>query len=144
MPLGLKAIYPKTKLPPDPAAIAPAVTKALQRMGLAFVAKMQQYPPQQPPINPKRRRYQRTGDLGRGWTSPGAIRVTGNTVTVVNRMTRGGVSYPVYVQGPKSGNKGERQTAVMKRKGWQSVSDVAKEVAKENRPILNRAIVGRQ
>lgn len=146
MPVGLKAIYPRTHLGVDVATVPGQVERALMLYGLAVGARMAQYPAQIPPIssNPRRRPYRRTGDYGRFWSSPGAVRVTGNSVTLVNRVQHNGRSYGVYVGGPVPGEgAGKRQAKIMARRGWPNISAVAREEARKFRPILNRAIVGR-
>lgn len=145
MPLGLKAIIPRDlkTLSPDPQKITKDVPIALRQFALAVAARLAKYPAQAPPPL-GRKRYRRTGDYGRGWTAPGAIRVTGNTVTLVNRVNHRGKSYGVYVGGPVPGRgPGERQAELMGRRGWANISEVAKEEAKLHKPILNRAIQGR-
>ena len=144
MPVGLQAIIPKKKAFPDPNQVAAFLPKALMAYGLAVGARMAKYPPQVPPANPKGKRYRRTGDYGRYWTAPGAVRVTGNTMTLVNRVTHNGRSYGVYVGGPLPGSgPGFRQALSMTRRGWQSISYVARDEARKHRPVLNRSILGR-
>lgn len=139
-PLGLQAIYPKTKIL-DPEAMQAQVQAALRAYGLAVAAKMAQYPAQTTTAG--RQAYRRTGDLGRYWNAPGALTVTSNSVTLVNRVNHNGRSYAVYVQGPTKGGVGQSQTSRMRDKGWQSISTVAHDTAQQYQPILNRAIKGR-
>jgi hypothetical protein len=144
VPVGLQAIIPKKTPFPNPEQVATLVPRALMRYGLAVGARMARYPSQQPPSNPKRKPYRRTGDYGRYWTAPGAVRVSGYTMTLVNRVNHGGRSYGVYVGGPLPGTgPGFRQAATMTKRGWQSISHVARDEARNHRPILNRAILGR-
>jgi hypothetical protein len=144
MPLGLQAIVPKKHAFPDPSQVATLVPKALMSYGFAVTRRMAAYPAQMPPKNPKRKPYRRTGDYGRYWSAPGAVRVTGYTLTVVNRVVHKGVSYGVYVGGPIPGQgAGFRQAAEMRRRGWPSISTVAREEGRTHRPVLNRAILGR-
>lgn len=134
MPLGLQAIRPKRLAPVNTARVLADAQRANKQYGLKVAAKMQKYPSQEPTD------YVRTGDYGRGWTAPGAVKATPHEVTVVNR-----VKYSVYVGGPKGGGrkKGERQAAVMRKKGWPSITDVARETKKDYSDLVNRAIRGR-
>lgn len=114
----------------DP-SLARSVDAELSSFGGEMVRRMAKYPPDIPPIGqrqslgiragnrlPKRafirRGYKRTGRLGRNWRirgqRPGYIRVGNN------------VYYSVFVQGPLPGQPGRRQTAVMTRRGWQSIT----------------------
>jgi hypothetical protein len=144
MPVGLKAIVPKTAVFPSTAAVQHEIPKVLMAYGLAVTAQMAKYPAQRPPANPKRRAYRRTGDYGRFWNAPGAVTVRGYTLTVVNRVQHGGRSYGVYVGGPLPGHgAGFRQALTMTSRGWPSISNVARATARKYRPVLNRAVLGR-
>jgi hypothetical protein len=132
VPLGLQAIRPKRFELIDPRAVERDLENTNRRYGLDVGKAMAKYPAQKPT------RYRRTGDYGRGWTAPGAVRASAKEVTVVNR-----VPYSVYVGGPLSGNKGERQTAVMRKKGWPSITNVARETKRNYVQLVNRAIRGR-
>lgn len=146
MPLGLQAIIPKNRVGPDVGNVERYLQRALTSYGLAMTAQLGKYPPQVPPMTmtggiPKRKRkpYRRTGDYGRGWNGPGSVRVSGYTLTVVNR-----ISYGVYVGGPRVGEgPGFRQARIMNRRGWPSITDVARTTAPRFRPVMNRAILGR-
>lgn len=134
MPLGLQAIRPKRFELIDPRAVERDLENTNRRYGLDVGKAMAKYPAQKPT------RYRRTGDYGRGWTAPGAVRASAKEVTVVNR-----VKYSVYVGGPKYGGrgKGERQAKVMQQKGWPSITDVARETKRDYVQLVNRAIRGR-
>lgn len=104
--------------------------RALGQLGFAgdMVRDMADYPTQQPTT------YRRTGTLGREWTFSGPARTpTGIGVLVYNP-----VGYAVYVEGPRNGPRGRRQTAVMRGKGWPSISDVAERLAKKHGVTLSR------
>ncbi len=132
MPLGLQAIRPKRFDLIDPRAVVSDLEKTNRQYGLDVGKKMAAYPPQRPTT------YRRTGTYGRGWTAPGAVKASASEVTVVNR-----VGYSVYVGGPKQGNVGERQTKVMRGKGWPSITDVARETKRDYIELVNRSIRGR-
>lgn len=132
MPLGLQAIRPKRFDVIDPRAVVSDLEKTNRSYALDVGKAMAKYPSQRPT------RYVRTGDYGRGWTAPGSIKASASEVTLVNR-----VGYSVYVGGPRQGNKGERQAAVMRKKGWQSITDVARETKRNYVQLVNRAIRGR-
>jgi hypothetical protein len=158
VPVGLQAIYSKTLAARLNVTVIQADTdKALTSYGLAVAAKMAEYPAQIPPISVSVNRrgratvrrsgakpYRRTGDYGRFWTAPGALRVKDGTLTLVNRVQRKGNSYGVYVGGPKPGaGPGHRQAIVMGKRNWPSITDVSRALAKDFRPIINRAVAGR-
>jgi len=135
MPLGLQAIRPKRFELIDPRAVVTDLEKTNRQYALDVGKQMAYYPPQRPT------RYKRTGNYGRGWTAPGAVRASATEVTLVNR-----VGYSVYVGGPwpQSGHdKGERQTKVMHGKGWKSISDVARDTKKNYVQLVNKAVRGR-
>lgn len=134
MPLGLQAIRPKRFEVIDPARAAADLIRVNTQYALAVGKRMAKYPPQRPT------KYRRTGNYGRGWTAPGSINAKPNEVTLVNR-----VGYAVYVGGPKGGGrgKGERQTKVMREKGWESISDAARQEVKNWEQLVNRSIRGR-
>lgn len=132
MPLGLQAIRPKRFEVIDTRAVASDLEKINRQYALDVGKQMAQYPPQKPT------RYKRTGNYGRGWTAPGAVRASASEVTLVNRVT-----YSVYVGGPRQGAVGERQTKVMRGKGWKSITDVARETKRNYVQLVNKAIRGR-
>lgn len=134
MPLGLQAIRPKRFEVIDPRAVTADLEKTNRQYALDVGKAMAKYPPQKPT------KYVRTGNYGRGWTAPGAIKATAAEVTLVNR-----VRYSVYVGGPKYGGrgKGERQTKVMQQKGWPSITDVARETKRKYVQLVNKALRGR-
>lgn len=135
MPLGLRAIRPKRLVLIDTAQIKRDLPAVHRRYLLEVAGEMSKYPPQQGS------RYRRTGNYGRGWTAPGAIRVDARGATLVNR-----IPYAVYVGGPwpQGGRqKGERQTQVMHKRGWQTISVVARKTKKRYVGLVNRAIRGR-
>lgn len=132
MPLGLVAIRPKRF---DIVNIdRPALERANRQYALDIGKKMADYPPQRPST------YRRTGDYGRGWFAPGSIKASASEVTLVNR-----IPYAVYVGGPKYGGrgKGERQTTDMRKRGWKSISDVARSEKKRYVQLVNKALRGR-
>ena len=135
MPLGLKAIRPKRTTVIDTSRVLRDALKANDDFISRVQRRMQKYPAQEPTD------YVRTGDYGRGWTAPGAKKVSATEATLVNRVT-----YSVYVGGPwpQSGRRrGARQARVMNAKGWPSLSDVAREEKRRYRRIVIEAIRGR-
>lgn len=132
MAVGLKALSHKTKLIDDA-----SVQQQLLATHRAYIAavqkKMAYYPPQQPTT------YHRTGDYGRGWAGPGSVMISATESRLVNRN-----AHSVYVGGPKPGEgPGRRQTAVMARKGWPSISTIAHDTIKLYKPLYNAAVKGR-
>lgn len=137
--LSLEAITPKTQvIATDVYAQAQAY---IGNAGFAggMIRRMANYPPQQPPFGSRQslgvkagartrkrstlgpRQYRRTGTLGRNW------RITFNGIRgndLVTEVTNA-TEYGVYVEGPKVGDIGKRQTAVMASKGWPNITDAA-------------------
>lgn len=135
MPLGLRAIRPRRLTLMDTARIRRNLPNQHRRYLLEVAKDMAKYPPQEATS------YRRTGDLGKGWTAPNAIKVWAEGGQLVNR-----VPYAVYVEGPwpQSGHSvGERQTRVMRRKRWPSISDVARRTKKKYRNLVITEIAGR-
>lgn len=79
----------------------------------AMINRMGKYPAQQPT------RYRRTGSLGRNWRLRGPRRSGDQIIAEATNDT----GYAVFVQGPKDGTKGHRQTRVMRGKGWGNITD---------------------
>lgn len=129
MPLGLRSIRANPKVI-DTTRVLRGLEKANTAYGQSIQRRMQRYPAQKPTT------YVRTGDLGRGWTAPGSLKVTPYEMILVNR-----VGYSVWVQGPN--DKAPGQARVMKGKGWQSLSTVAREERRKWVGIVNREIRGR-
>lgn len=88
--------------------------------------------------------YTRTHALQQGWeiVEP----VTAEQGTLVNN-----VRYSGFVQGPnrirESGDLGNdimrvQQSAAMRKRGWKSISDVARESKKRFKTVMNRSITG--
>lgn len=130
------AILPK-KQPITEAQAKKHVSLWLRNCAFEFQREMQEYPQWQPwtsrpPRTGPRAGGRRTGTYGRGWI--GSPRFTADSVTVTND-----VRYAGYVGGPThlSGRDGG-QTAVMKARGWKSISDVAEAVAKKSLPAASR------
>jgi hypothetical protein len=132
MPLGFQAIRPKRYEVIDPRAVVSDLEKTNRQYALDIGKGMSKYPSQKPT------RYKRTGNYGRGWTAPGAVKASASEVTLVNR-----VGYSVYVGGPLQGGVGERQTKVMRGKGWPSITNVARDTKKNYVQLVNKAIRGR-
>lgn len=71
--------------------------------------------------------YRRTGTYGKRWSTTVEVFPS----SIVGRVGSN-LSYAVYVGGPKSGGKGNQQTAVMASKGWVSVTDALDHAWKKN------------
>lgn len=120
------------------------VSRQLAGFTTDTISRMAKYPPQQPTP------YVRTGDLGRNWKAKlsgarnGRVEVFNN----VNRSSGKGRKrrfYAVYAQGPSASSDlnagpGTRQTAVMKAKGWQNITDVANELWEKRIPGITIAL----
>ena len=81
----------------------------------------------------------RTYALSRGWEihmDPGGF--SGELVNTTG--------YAVFVQGPRRHggrtSSGHAQTAVMRRRGWRSITDVARETRREYIQMVNKSIKG--
>lgn len=83
-----------------------------------------------------RKGYKRTGTLGRGWKI--GRRRRGATITSIEVLNR--VAYAVHVQGPRKGQKGRRQTADMRRRGWPNITSESRRVWRKHRPGIIRII----
>lgn len=131
MPLGLKAIVPKRK-----SLDTSHLQAELVAMNTKFITDIQRvmikYPSQQPT------RYKRTGDYGRGWAGPGAVKITAEEATLINR-----IRYAVYVGGPNPGARaGERQSQVMANKGWTSISTAVAVLKSQYPRLVIRVMAG--
>lgn len=139
MTIRIQAIIPRGATPLDPTRVQRGVDRFLRDFSFRVVREMQDYPSarpwKRPPTTGPRRGGRRTGAYGRGWGT--SVQFTGNSVTIMNS-----VQYAVYVGGPRRGNRGQRQAAFMRERGWKSVSDVAPAIARELRPVLIRGITG--
>lgn len=131
MPLGIKAIIPQGKrldtshLQADLVAMNTRFITDVQRV-------MMKYPSQQPT------KYRRTGDYGRGWAGPGAVKVTAEEATLINH-----IRYAVYVGGPNPGPAaGQRQTQVMAGKGWTSITTAVAGLKAQYPQLVIRVIAG--
>jgi hypothetical protein len=123
MPLKLRAITPKHEVMVAPDKASAEIAQILGQAGWAgnMVRRMSDYPEQRSTVSG----YVRTGTLGRNWRIIGPRFIRGTiSVDVVND-----VPYSVFVEGPsgRGARRGQRQTAEMARRGWPSVSPVARE-----------------
>lgn len=98
----------------------------------AMIRAMANYPSQKSTISG----YRRTGTLGRGWRF-GFVRRERDRIQV---EVFNDVRYAVYVQGPKRGRKGRRQTREMRRRGWPNITDESRRVFADFRPPLVRIL----
>lgn len=130
MVLRLIAIVPKSTKILDVERSGLAISREMVAFGADMQQAMAKYPPQQPTT------YRRTGGLGRGWQV--STRREMGVVVEVQVFNR--VPYSPYVQGTRSGKKGERQTKVMRGKGWQNITTTSQIVWKRHRAGVQRAI----
>lgn len=146
--IRIAAIIPRRAFVGNPRAAQDAAAALVKWQG-GIVKDMRIYPVQQPPWGGSqslgkrvggrtakrtwvgRKPYRRTGTLGRNWVP----RISRYDVTVSNRTP-----YAGYVQGFTTGPKGQRQTAVMASKNWQSLSTVAVRHNRVLKADLRRAL----
>ena len=140
MPLQIIALKaPRSAVLGDPTAQIEALIGQAGFAG-AMIRRLANYPAQQPAYGSgqslgksagsrKRKRartgpkpYRRTGTLGRNWRLSRLGRVSNDIVS----ETTNRVPYTVHVEGPPDGPQGERQTVVMRDKGWPNVRDEAR------------------
>lgn len=116
------------------------IQAALQKFAIDLVGEMGKYPPWMPwKRPPKKGPYKdgkRTGSLMRGWLYSD---LRPESVLIVNA-----VPYAGSVQGYRAGAKGQRQTAIMAARGWQNLSDRAKEVWQRHLPNIRYAVSGKK
>jgi hypothetical protein len=129
----LKAIRPRRLQLVDPDHVYSNVSHGLEAYLNSVKKKMQgDYGRVTPKPN-----YTRTQRLYRGWEihmlQPGVGELVNNT------------PYAVYAQGPRSHGQGPgaHQAAAMRRRGWRSITDVARDTKKDYYEIMNRAVKGR-
>lgn len=127
--LRLIAITPRRKTINIQRA-GPEVDRRMRAFAVDMSNAMAEYPAQRPTT------YRRTGSLGRGWQ----IRYTRTPAYVTEVAVVNLVPYTAYVQGPKSGARGRRQTRVMRERGWQNITDESRKVWQRYRPLVMRAI----
>jgi hypothetical protein len=154
MPFRLEALRATREVIGDPSRQIEALLGTAGFAG-GMIKRMARYPAQQPPygagvslgrragartrkgtrVGPKQ--YRRTGDLGRGWRMTALGRRGDEFYSEVANQ----IPYGPYVQGKSSGRKGERQTAVMASKGWQSITPEAHDEWARWRPLIVRVLV---
>jgi len=106
----------------------------------AVIRDMTIYPAVRPwsrgfPRKGPRRGGRRTGRYGRGWQL--RVHRRGTFVEVSNP-----VFYSVFVGGPKTGARGRRQAAFMRRRGWPSIDDSVNKRWPPTRRAIVRIIAG--
>lgn len=85
--------------------------------------------------------YQRTRQLMEGWLNAEiSVSADGGEGILINR-----VPWATVAQGPRGGGRGPgaRQSQLMRKLGWQSITDVTRKRAKLYQQIMNRAVQGR-
>lgn len=124
MPKARLAAIVQTKARASSTKIATRVQRSKVAFARDMINVMAKYPPQQPT------KYRRTGRLAKGWLSrfPDAL-----SVEVFNK-----VPYAPYVQGPKDGSV--RQTKVMRKRGWQNITDEAATVIARHEGLFAVAV----
>lgn len=90
-----------------------------------FQAKFQQEASSDYQTVPASKSYTRTGNLGRGWRVPGAVKYGADYVLTITNP----VLYAGFVQGPK-----KVQARAMRRRGWRDTQTLARAVEQD----LNR------
>lgn len=133
MPISMTSIRPKRFQLIDPDRTAANVRRAQYRYLRAVAARLAIYPPKHPGS-----RYVRTFRLQHSWDNPRIdVSADGSTATMVNPLF-----YAGYAEGPRGGGRGigERQTRLMRSRGWPSISDVAREMRPAYKQLMNRAI----
>ncbi len=121
--LGVTFIPLKPKRPVVDLQVPNRVDRVMRQGGGDLVRERRTYPParpwkSRPPKTGPRAGGRRTGQLARGW----AVRFGRGFFDVWNP-----VAYAGYVQGFRKGQKGKRQTKVMKSRGWRNFdADIAR------------------
>lgn len=138
--LRLVKIIPKS-LPLDPVWAQAQLDDALTTFAGAMVRDMASYPAAQPwtsrpPRTGPRAGGRRTGALGRNWRITNHAR--GRLIEVANP-----IEYAPYVQGPPNAVKGQRQTAVMASRGWQTITGITSKNWPRTRTRINAILTGR-
>lgn len=95
------------------------------------------YPPQREPLNPKRKKYRRTGTLGKSLNS--AVYWTGDTLVV---SWGSNVRYSVWVKGSANPPEGEKGQAWMHKGHWTPLEDevLSDEAAREYEEIILKTL----
>lgn len=139
MTVGIQVIRPRKFQVLNPERTKRNVSRGIRLYLQTLAIEMAKYPPKR---NPKG--YKRRFILQKGWLDPGAIKMSpdGSSGTLINK-----VGYAVYAQGPRSHGErtpegGTRQTARMRRLGWQSITDVARRTRPRFKEVMNRSIKG--
>jgi len=141
MPLRIIAIVPKSTKVVNTQLQGLAISREMIAIGADLHQSMAKYPParpwkSRPPPRGPRRGGRRTGFLGRNWQ----VKVRREGAVVVEVEVSNKTPYAVYVQGPRRGGKGERQTKVMRDRGWQNITTITQVVWRKHRAGLSRAI----
>lgn len=139
MAVRFKAIKgKKLKLPTRVLPQARVLLTDFQRRGIFEVSK---YPPQLPPKTPGAKPYKRTNSLARSWSAESGVSGSGKSIQAKVISSPALAPYNIYVVGPRTGAKGERQTAEMRRRNWPAAPDVLEKLW-ENRtlPRLERLL----
>lgn len=138
MPVSFKPIVPKKKLHLfDPEK----VKKGLRNYALKVQGEMQDYPEfvpwkSTPPKTGPRAGGKRTGAYGQRWSVQ--IALGGFKAIASNALY-----YAGFVGGYKGrGNRAERQTKVMAKRGWPSITDVAKKAWDKYLPGIKKSLQG--
>jgi hypothetical protein len=151
MPTVIQAITPKKFFTINKGQFKQQLRQNLNDFSKIAIAKLQVYPPQQTKSKTRvkdfetlkpggtgraRSGYKRTGELRRGWKR--IIRPDASGVIIYNNAVNKGrhVSYAIYVQGPR----GRGQRPDFRRRGWVSVTDVARETKKDFATVAIKAI----
>lgn len=92
--------------------------------------------------NEIRKPYKRTYNLQRSWRT--VVAPDASYGLVFTDPGNPASKYAVFAQGPRGGGRGigARQTRRMRSLGWKSITDVARERAKQYPTVMNRALKG--
>jgi hypothetical protein len=151
--LSLKAITPKRLFKVNEAALTLNLRTNMESYLNYVRAQMQEdynRVPERTSNNykakPPIRKYKRTNRLQRGWKVSPVGFVNGTMTGIVYNN----VSYAGYVQGPNRTIESEaradleqvRQSRKLRKRGWRSISDVARQTRKRFDTVMNRSILG--
>lgn len=86
--------------------------------------------------------YKRTYELQKGWKVYVRSNNYGDLINDATEKTGRRKQYAAYVQGPRTGGVGQRQTPFMRRRGWKSITDVTRETRRDFVKVMSRKIRG--
>lgn len=131
MALSLKSIRPKRFNLIDPARTIANIRRGQQRYLEDVVKQLNEGYDRATPS----KRYIRTNAVRNGWIIN--VSADGSVATLTNSA-----GHAVFPVGPRGGGrqKGSRQAAFQRKRGWRSISDVARATVPKYKQLMNRAI----